>query len=32
MLAKFSVDVDYSTSTVEHIKLKNFLLMDSLDK
>lgn len=25
-------DVDYSTSTVEHIKLKNFLLMDSLDK
>lgn len=25
-------DVDYSTSTVEHIKLKNFLLMNSLDK
>lgn len=25
-------DVDYSTSTVDHIKLKNFLLMDSLDK
>lgn len=25
-------EVDYSTSTVEHIKLKNFLLMDSLDK
>ena len=25
-------DVDYSTSTVEHIKLKNFLLMNSLDE
>lgn len=25
-------DVNYSTSTVEHIKLKNFLLMNSLDK
>lgn len=25
-------DIDYSTSTVRHIKLKDFLLMDSLDE
>lgn len=25
-------DIDYSTSTVTHIKLKDFLLLDSLDK
>ncbi len=25
-------DIDYSTSTVEHIKLKDFLLMETLDK
>ncbi len=25
-------DIDYSTSTVEHIKLKDFLLMENLDK
>ena len=25
-------DIDYSTSTVRHIKLKDFLLMDSLEK
>ena len=24
-------DIDYSTSLVQHIKLKDFLLMDSLD-
>lgn len=24
-------DIDYSTSTVRHIKLKDFLLMESLD-
>ena len=24
-------DIDYSTSTVRHIRLKDFLLMDSLD-
>lgn len=24
-------DIDYSTSTVIHLKLKDFLLMDSLD-
>lgn len=25
-------DIDYSTSTVEHIKLKDFLLMNLLDE
>ena len=25
-------EIDYSTSTVDHIKLKDFLLMESLDK